>query len=893
MKTKGVLAFLLALALVFSMVSAAFAASEEAIDAADKLHVLGLFQGKGTNEDGTPNYDLDAAPTRNEAVTMLVRLLGKEEEAKAGIWDLPFADLSEWAKPYVGYAYANGLTKGTGETTFGGGSLVTASQYLTFILRALGYDSSTDFKWNAAWELSDKMGITHGEYDADSDFNRGDVALISVSALQAVLKDGTQTLAEKLITEGVFTKEQYTEAVIGISKPGVIQIWDGSIADSFAGGNGMESDPYLIETGAQLAFFQDILCEKPTYFRLSGDIMLNDASDWENWDTQPPANVWTAKALYNKSLDGDGKTIIGLYTAPGESYHGLFSGINSGSITNLSVIQSCVLGTDHCAGIVSVIQDDHVLIENCQFDGRVLASGAFVGGIAAEVTAEGADKDIRIRDCINYGMIEVASPSAGPYDVYAGGIVGGLGKGTHVYGCKNYGAVSAAIHSAGGIVGHAFSGAVIEMCANFGTVAQQQLDKDNTLTACGGIAGSLYDNASVLASANYGSVTGFERVGGIAGAMGQDSSILQCINVGPVSGKMQTAGIVGYVFSNGSVYNSVNTASVYGEQKTDALAGEGTFEGNSLFYLSGAWKTPSRVADSKALTESELQSSEFVAELNHWVEQNQTFDLKFRYWAPGTEETAYLPTFEAEKMFVSVPDEPGPDVSPTVLFLSETTKILDTVGNVVRTIPAYSACLVNIPGNSSNYTYVLEDVTGSDARLVEECSGGFGEFVPSMCELLIGLWSEELLETGRRYRLTIKYVNQRGELMGKEAVYEFEYPVGSIGPAGPIPENVHWNEKGLPSWKAGEELQNPVYFIYVQFDNQLRRDRQESSQIGTMAFMYFATSSELNLSENMEAFKVQGGEGAVYRFRVKAFSMRISDRNHSLWSDWSEWSPLT
>lgn len=32
------------------------------------------------------------------------------------------------------------------------------------MLRALGYSSNTDFKWDTAWELSDRLGFTSGEY---------------------------------------------------------------------------------------------------------------------------------------------------------------------------------------------------------------------------------------------------------------------------------------------------------------------------------------------------------------------------------------------------------------------------------------------------------------------------------------------------------------------------------------------------------------------------------------------------------------------------------------------------------------------------------------------------------------------------------------------------------
>ncbi len=211
---KRALSLLLALVLLVCLAPAAFAAEDEATQAAETLHALGLFQGKGNDADGNPIYDLGSAPTRMEAVTMLVRLLGKEAEAKAGTWETPFTDVDDWAKPYVGYAYASGLTKGTGDTTFGGKSLVTATQYLTFVLRALGYDSSKDFKWDAAWELTDELGITHGEYTAENnaDFLRGNVAQISLGALPAKMNGAAFTLAEKLIGEGVFTAEQYKEA---------------------------------------------------------------------------------------------------------------------------------------------------------------------------------------------------------------------------------------------------------------------------------------------------------------------------------------------------------------------------------------------------------------------------------------------------------------------------------------------------------------------------------------------------------------------------------------------------------------------------------------------------------------------------------------------------------
>lgn len=105
--------------------------------------------------------------------------------------------MDNWAKPYVGYAYTNGLTTGTGKTTFGSNDPVTASQYLTFILRLLGYESETDFQWNKAWEKSDEIGLTDGRYTAEStNFTRGDVAVISNNALSIKLKNSNQILSD-------------------------------------------------------------------------------------------------------------------------------------------------------------------------------------------------------------------------------------------------------------------------------------------------------------------------------------------------------------------------------------------------------------------------------------------------------------------------------------------------------------------------------------------------------------------------------------------------------------------------------------------------------------------------------------------------------------------------
>ena len=178
--------------------------------AAQDLHRLGLFMGMGTNPDGSPMFALERQPTRAEAIAMFVRLVGGAEEAHSRQWSMPFTDVPSWARPYVGYAWHNGLTTGVSQAQFGSHQPVTAAQYLTFVLRALGYESDVDFRWSTAWTLTDAKGITNGRYNAatNSSFTRGDLAAVSFAALGGEFAGGGATLADALVAGGVFTEAQ-------------------------------------------------------------------------------------------------------------------------------------------------------------------------------------------------------------------------------------------------------------------------------------------------------------------------------------------------------------------------------------------------------------------------------------------------------------------------------------------------------------------------------------------------------------------------------------------------------------------------------------------------------------------------------------------------------------
>lgn len=208
---KRILSAVMSVLLMLMLLPANCAAVDEVQQAAQALNAMGLFSGTGTDERGNPNYELERQPTRQEAITMLVKLVGGTEESSKGGWNTPFTDVDDWAKNWVGYAYAKGLTAGTSPATFGANDKTTAAQFLTFVLKALGYDANSDFSWDNAWPLAEQVGISNGEYNAQTVFSRGDMALISYRALGAKVK-GTDTL----LYDVVFGAKQETTSSFSV-----------------------------------------------------------------------------------------------------------------------------------------------------------------------------------------------------------------------------------------------------------------------------------------------------------------------------------------------------------------------------------------------------------------------------------------------------------------------------------------------------------------------------------------------------------------------------------------------------------------------------------------------------------------------------------------------------
>lgn len=296
--------------------------------------------------------------------------------------------------------------------------------------------------------------------------------------------------------------------------------WDGETKTQ-PSGSGTKEKPYLIGTGAELAWFANrvnsgkiTLCAK-----LTADIDLNG---------HPWTPIGTAAKSYQGMFDGCNSIVHGLHIS-NESYAGLFGVIGkSGIVERLKV-----------AGTISIVSVSGNGVDNV---------GA--GGIAGYCMGT-------VFQCSSSVYIGNAGTN---YSAVAGGIAGKTAVNAIIDSCNNYGTVGSRknINYAGGIVGVARQGSVIRYCTNGSEGAV------NGVQGVGGIVGLLTDYAQVRLCENSSAVQGESRVGGIVGwvclnkyisGSVLDVIIINVLNKGPVSGSGSPAmgygvgGIVGYISS--------------------------------------------------------------------------------------------------------------------------------------------------------------------------------------------------------------------------------------------------------------------------------------------------------------------------------------------------------
>ncbi len=175
--------------------------------AAEQLQGLGLMWG---TENG---FALEEAVTREQAATMVVRLMGEnvQQSGTEFFQKSSFTDISgSWARNLIACATEKGYVKGVSETTFEPERGVTGQEFATMLLRAFGYAAEPD----TAYEMGIAAGMLLNNYSkaaveqADYALIRSDMANICNGALLAKTADG-EPVRDMLIAKGKFTEEQW------------------------------------------------------------------------------------------------------------------------------------------------------------------------------------------------------------------------------------------------------------------------------------------------------------------------------------------------------------------------------------------------------------------------------------------------------------------------------------------------------------------------------------------------------------------------------------------------------------------------------------------------------------------------------------------------------------
>ena len=184
---------LLSAILILSLSCPVFAVEQqnEQQDAASYLREQGIMIG-----DQNGQMNLDSCLTRAQLAAVLTRLNEASEnilEEQAFYTEqCRFSDVPDWARPYVGYCYANGLMVGYDASTFGAENGVTPQAACTVVLRYLGLPEDS-WDYSTACEAAISLDLTTVEATAKAEISRGDLAIMLYRALDRTGKDVQET----------------------------------------------------------------------------------------------------------------------------------------------------------------------------------------------------------------------------------------------------------------------------------------------------------------------------------------------------------------------------------------------------------------------------------------------------------------------------------------------------------------------------------------------------------------------------------------------------------------------------------------------------------------------------------------------------------------------------
>ena len=345
---------------------------------------------------------------------------------------------------------------------------------------------------------------------------------------------------------------------VPVSARAETDVWNGTIASGFAGGTGMENDPYQINTAEELAYFAKTVNEGQPYNGLY--IVLKNDLDLNNQEWTPIGN---SRNPFKGNFDGDNHTVTGMQISnSSKDYVGLFGectkhNINS-AIKNITVRNSDICGKSHVGAIVGWAYE--INIENCRSIANKINGERRVGGICG----------------------------------YFGGNPGGK-----VSQCYNSSEVSGK-RSAGGIAGMG-DRCTAENCLNTGEIKVTTTQNEST---GGGIFGFFDDSiasASITACVNLGKVSGGESFGGIVGSTASESTghISNCYyNMDVITGGFDA----GTALTAGQLCGALPEgldSTIWKEGSVDTSTAKATDTGSRFGTATGTYINLTKVADIK------------------------------------------------------------------------------------------------------------------------------------------------------------------------------------------------------------------------------------------------------------------------------------------------------
>ena len=262
-----------------------------------------------------------------------------------------------------------------------------------------------------------------------------------------------------------------------------VSIWDG-VESSSLSGSGTEENPFLINNGADLAYFASQVTSGNTY---AGQyVKLTKTIDLSYMELT--IGIFNSKAddtmAFAGHFDGNDNSILNMYI-DGANYTGLFVKTAASAIIENLCVSGNVYGVNYVGAIVAYNKGT---IMNCYNFADVTAEQR-VGGIVGESVGH-------VIDCGNSGNITGTK--------YNGGIVGAVDS-INITDCVNYGTIISSEEMAGGICGAVLSSKSPSLtnCVNYGEVICEASPQYGALFGGGA---NTKGTITLTKCANYGSV---------------------------------------------------------------------------------------------------------------------------------------------------------------------------------------------------------------------------------------------------------------------------------------------------------------------------------------------------------------------------------------------------